>query len=196
MKIEKIVTEGSRFQLRSILAMSGLRTGQQVTEIAVRKAIQNILMSGLIDNVDYTPEELAQNGAPAVEISRVPDSFGGRRALCAYESLSETDSVILTLKLRDTGPLLPASIKISGIDAEDAWKYLQNIDPVFSRDLPRTQSALKFYSNYLEQYLKSVNRDEAISAEVLADAKGTATGVVFSAAKYREVSKPTSKKKR
>ena len=147
--------------------MSGLRTGQEVTEVAVRKAIQKIVNSGLIDNVDYT-----------------------------YESLSETDSVILTLKLRDTGPLLPATIKISGMDAEDAWKYLQNIDPVLTRELPRTQNALRFYANYLERYLKTVNRDEAISSEVLADSNGAVTGIVFSAVKYREVSKPTSKKKR
>ena len=166
-KIEKIVTEGSRFQQRSILALSGLRAGQQVTEATVRKAITNVLNSGLIDNVDYT-----------------------------YESLSETNSIILTLKLRDTGPLLPASIKISGIDAEDAWKYLQNIDPVFTRDLPRTQNALKFYCSYLERYLKTLNRDEAISSEVVADSKGTVNSIVFSATKYRELSKPTSKKKR
>ena len=166
-KIEKIVTEGSRFQQRSILALSGLRAGQQVTEATVRKAITNVLNSGLIDNVDYT-----------------------------YESLSETNSIILTLKLRDTGPLLPASIKIPGIDAEDAWKYLQNIDPVFTRDLPRTQNALKFYCSYLERYLKTLNRDEAISSEVVADSKGTVNSIVFSATKYRELSKPTSKKKR
>ena len=166
-KIEKIVTEGSRFQQRSILALSGLRAGQQVTEATARKAITNVLNSGLIDNVDYT-----------------------------YESLSETDSVILTLKLRDTGPLLPASIKISGIDAEDAWKYLLNIDPVFTRELPRTQNALKFYCSYLERYLKTLNRDGAISSEVVADSKGTVNSIVFSAVKYRELSKPTSKKKR
>ncbi len=166
-KIEKIVTEGTRFQHRSILALSGLRAGQQVTEAAVRKAITNALNSGLVDNVDYT-----------------------------YESLSETDSVILTLKLRDTGPLLPASIKISGIEAEDAWKYLQDIDPLFTRELPRTQNALRLYSSYLERYLKTLNRDEAISSEVLSDSKGRISGILFSATKYREASKPNSKKKR
>ena len=51
--IEKLTVQGTRFPARSIEILTGLRRGLQIDESAVRKAIADMLESGLIRSVDY-----------------------------------------------------------------------------------------------------------------------------------------------
>lgn len=53
------------------------------------------------------------------------------------------------------------------------------IDPVFTRELPRTQRALAFYTRYIERYLASQRRTLRIATVITADASGNASGIVF-----------------
>src|SRR6202163_305718 len=114
--IEKLTVQGTRFPARSIEILTGLRPGLEIDESAVRKAIAGMLESGLVRSVDYN-----------------------------YESLQDLHRVTLQLDIIDETPLLPASIDIPGVDAESVWKYLESVDPLFTRELPRTQKALHFY---------------------------------------------------
>lgn len=113
--IDKLTMQGTRFTPHSIQILTGLRPGLQIDELAVRQAIARMLESGLIRSVDYN-----------------------------YESLADPHRVILELTVVDETPLLPASIEIPGVDPEAVWQYLASIDPLFTRELPRTEKPCGF----------------------------------------------------
>ena len=148
--IEKVTVQGTRFQPHSIQILTGLARGVKVDEVGVRKAISRMMDSGLIKNVNYN-----------------------------YESLGNSNKVALELTIIDETPLLPATIEIPGIDAEDVWNYLDSVDPLFTRELPRTQKALNFYIHAITDFLRTNKRKDAIVAIITGDAEGNATGIVF-----------------
>lgn len=154
--IEKLTVQGTRFSARSIQILTGLRTGLQIDEAAVRKAIARMLESGLIRSVDYN-----------------------------YESLEDPHRVVLQLDIIDETPLLPASIEIPGVDAEPVWQYLESVDPLFTRELPRTQKALRFYIRAISDYLRTNRRQDSLVPIVTGDASGHPTGIVFLPAQRR-----------
>ena len=151
--IERLTVRGSRLGAGSVRFLSGLRPGMKVNEAAVRKAAQRIADSGLVKNVGYQ-----------------------------YQSLSSERSVELEFTITDEMPLLPATIEIPDVDAEDVWAYLLGIDPVFTRELPRTQRAIAFYTRSIERYLASQRgtlRTLKIATVITADESGNASGIVF-----------------
>jgi hypothetical protein len=149
-RIERINIQGSRFESRSIQMLTGLRTGQQINEASLRKAIQRMADSGLVKNVDYS-----------------------------YQSLSRPTSVALDLRITDELPLLPASIQLPEVDDEDVWAYLKGVDPLFTRELPRTQKAIQFYIRYIERYLANRKKPLRVATVITADEEGNASGIVF-----------------
>ena len=159
--IGKLTATGTRLQLRSIIAMTGLREGQKVDQMPVVKACTRLTDSGLVANVEYN-----------------------------YESLDQPKTVALELKITDVVPLLPATINIKGVDQEEVWKDLLNIDPLFAPELPRTEKALALYARYIERYLKTMNREDRVGSEVPADKAGNAKAIVFIALKTMGSPKP------
>ena len=151
--IERLTAKGSRLGISSVQFLSGLRPGMKVNEAAVRKAAERLADSGLVKNVGYE-----------------------------YQSLSSERSVELEFTITDELPLLPASIEIPDVEAEDVWGYLKGINGVFTRELPRTQKAIAFYTRTIERYLSSQKgtlRTLKIAAVITADAEGNASGIVF-----------------
>jgi hypothetical protein len=148
--IERLTVKGSRLEAGSVRFLSGLRPGMKVNEAAVRRAAQRIADSGLVKNVGYQ-----------------------------YQSLSSDRSVELEFTIADETPLLPATIEIPDVDAEDVWAYLRGIDPVFTRELPRTQKAIAFYTRYIERYLAAQKRTLRVATVITADESGNASGIVF-----------------
>ncbi len=151
--IERLTAKGTRLETVSVEFLTGLRPGMKVNEAGVRKAAERIADSGLVQNVGYE-----------------------------YQSLSSERSVELEFTITDELPLLPARIEIPDVEAEDVWTYLKGIDPVFTRELPRTQKAIAFYTRYIERYLasqKGTLRTLKIAAVITADAEGNAGGIVF-----------------
>jgi len=148
--IEKLNIKGTRFPARSIQILTGLSEGDQIDEAAVRKAIGRMLESGLIRSVNYN-----------------------------YESLADPSKVALELDVIDETPLYPASIEIPGVDPEPVWQYLESVDPLFTRELPRTQKALRFYAHAISDYLRTNKRREVLAPVVKGDAEGRPTGIVF-----------------
>jgi hypothetical protein len=149
-KVEKLQVRGSRLEPSSVQMLTGLRLGQQINETSLRKAIQRMLDSGLVKNVDYS-----------------------------YQSMSSPTSVLLELRIIDESPLLPASIELPGVEPENVWAYLKGVDPLFTRELPRTQKALAFYTRYVERYLYTLRRQDRIASVITADDSGNASGIVF-----------------
>ena len=154
--IEKLTVQGTRFPARSIEILTGLRPGLRIDESAVRKAIADMLESGLVRSVDYN-----------------------------YESLEDPHRVTLELDIIDETPLLPASIEIPGVDSEAVWQYLEALDPLFTREMPRTQKALRFYIRAISDYLQNNQRRDSLVPIVTGDASGHPTGIVFVAAQRR-----------
>jgi hypothetical protein len=162
--IEKLNVKGTRFPARSIQILTGLREGDQIDEAAVRKAIERMLESGLIRSVNYN-----------------------------YESLEDTSKVALELDVIDETPLYPASIEIPGVDPEPVWQYLESVDPLFTRELPRTQKALRFYAHANSDYLRT-NRREMLAPIVKGDAEGRPKGIVFAPPRRPATAKPDTRR--
>ena len=163
--IEKLNVKGTRFPARSIQILTGLREGDQIDEAAVRKAIERMLESGLIRSVNYN-----------------------------YESLEDPHQVALELDVIDETPLYPASIEIPGVDPEPVWQYLESVDPLFTRELPRTQKALRFYAHAISDYLRTNKRRDALAPIVKGDADGRPTGIVFAPPRPRSIPKSDARR--
>ncbi len=163
--IEKLNVKGTRFPARSIQILTGLREGDQIDEAAVRKAIERMLESGLIRSVNYV-----------------------------YESLEDPHQVALELDVIDETPLYPASIEIPGVDPEPVWQYLESVDPLFTRELPRTQKALRFYAHAISDYLRTNKRRDVLAPIVTGDAEGRPTGILFAPPKRPAASQPGSRR--
>ena len=148
--IERLTVTGSRLSVPSVQYFSRLHPGMKVNEAAVRKAAQRIADSGLVKNVGYQ-----------------------------YESLSSVRSVELEFTILDELPLLPASIQIPDVEAEDVWAYLHGVDPVFTRELPRTQKAIALYTRSIERFFSSQKRVLRVATVITADDAGNASGIVF-----------------
>lgn len=159
--IDKLTVQGTRFTAHSIQILTGLRPGVQIDEAAVRKAIARMLESGLIRSVDYN-----------------------------YESLEDPHRVVLELTVVDETPLLPASIEIPGVDPEPVWQYLESVDPLFTRELPRTQKALRFYIRAITDYLRTNKRQDSLVPIVTGDDSGHPSGIVFAPAPRRSPPSP------
>ncbi len=163
--IQKLNVKGTRFPARSIQILTGLREGDQIDEAAVRKAIERMLESGLVRSVNYN-----------------------------YESLEDTSKVALELDVIDETPLYPASIEIPGVDPEPVWQYLESVDPLFTRELPRTQKALRFYARAISDYLRTTKRRDVLAPIVKGDAEGRPTGIVFAPPRRRSTPPPNSRR--
>ena len=110
-----------------------------------------------------------------------------------YESLPDKETeVILHLRCKDVTPLATASIRIANVQEEDVWKWLAtSIDPLFTRELPPTEAAIRLYSHWIGKYLEGhgipdFEENYGIVADA-ASAKGTGTPdqLVFRAVKRR-----------
>jgi hypothetical protein len=164
-RIQKFTVQGTRFEPHSIQILTGLSPGVEINEAVVRKAIGRMMESGLVKSVDYN-----------------------------YESLKDPKSVVLELNIIDETPLLPATIEIPGVDAEQVWQYLASLDPLFTRELPRTQKALDFYIHGITDYLRTNKRKDVIVSIITGDATGEATGIIFKPAERRRPSRPSQQK--
>jgi hypothetical protein len=157
-KIQAVRVKGSRLPEKSILHLTGLQTGQILNEEKLRTALQHANDSGLFTNIAYV-----------------------------YESAPDSTDVTLELQIADQLPLVPATIKIPKIDAELVWQYLQNFDPLFTRELPPTEKAIKLYQHYIAKYLETQGTtDIAVTGNVIGSSEHI-KGIEFVATKLRSL---------
>ena len=156
-KIQSIRVQGSRLPAASVIKLLDLKIGQEANEKTVRAALQRATLSGLFKSIDFN-----------------------------YESEPGSKEVELILDVHDEKPLLPAAIHVPKLDQEGVWQWLASIDPLFTRELPQTDGAIRLYSNYIMKFLKSKGRDEFILGQVLGDAAGKPASIEFIPGKLRE----------
>jgi hypothetical protein len=159
-RIDAIQVSGTRLPADSVIRLSGLTVGQSVNDLIVNTACHKITSTGLVKTVDY-----------------------------GYQVYPDKPGAVLTLKLEDERPLFPAVIRPVNDDGP-LWACLQSSDPLFTRELPRTERALSYYSTAIERCLKASGRDnEYASAQVSGDGQGNASQIVFEIRQYRSTPK-------
>ena len=125
--LRDFAVSGTRFPAASVVRLAGLHTGKQVNFLALHEALQKVTRTGLIGNIDFEYENYAD----------------------------KPDEVKLVMKCRDVLPLVPALIAIEGVEDEAVWKWLANIDPLFTRELPPNEGALQLYESWITKYLEA-----------------------------------------
>jgi len=142
---------GSRLPTASLMRLSGLKVGQKVNYDILNEVSSKITSTGLVSTVDY-----------------------------AYNVQPNRPGVIVSFKISDEMPLLPASI-YPAANEELLWSCMQAADPIFGRELPNTGNAMRFYEANIDRCLEmgSENRDFYAKPTVACDAKGKAAKIVF-----------------
>ncbi len=141
---------GTRLPTNSVIRLSGLKVGQKVNYDIINEACHRITGTGLASLVDY-----------------------------AYILQPDKSAVVLTLKITDEMPLLPAKI-YPPEDADGLWGCLQSADPIFTRELPNTRNALGFYVTNMNRCLENLGeRNEYARSAVVCDRLGRAAEIVF-----------------
>lgn len=146
-----IEVNGSRLPADSIIRLSNLKVGQKVNYDMINEACHRITSTGLVALVDY-----------------------------AYTLQPGKPGVVLSFKVSDEVPLLPA--KIYPREDEDlVWACLQSADPVFTRELPNTRNALRFYTTNINRCLEieGVRKGFYARPTVVCDRVGKAAEIVF-----------------
>lgn len=146
-----IEVTGSRLPAESVIRLSGLKVGQMVNYDILTKACDRITSTGLVSTVDY-----------------------------AYNVKPGTPGVVVSFKLWDEQSLLPVTIYPEA-NAELLWGCLQAADPIFTREMPNTKAAIRFYTANIDTCLQngSKNNNFFASPTTACDIKGKAERIVF-----------------
>ena len=125
--IRKIEVEGSRLPALSVIRLAQIKAGDQVNFLKLHGAVSKAMQSGLIKTIDFE-----------------------------YESLPDQDTdVILHLKCTDEKPSAKASIQLPGVNEEEVWAWLTHVDPLFTREMPPTEAAIRLYSGWIAKYMEA-----------------------------------------
>jgi len=163
-QLEDIKVSGTHLPAASVIRLSGLKVGDKVNDLIVNAACHKITSTGLVKSIDYF-----------------------------YDLYPDKAGVSLTLALKDEGELLPASIRPSAED-DLLWKALVARDPIFQRQMPRTEKAMSFYATNLAKVLEEQGRkDEYAEGVILNDGTGQPASVVFEIRKYKTLVVPKEK---
>jgi hypothetical protein len=145
-----IEVNGSRLPASSIIRLSALKVGQKVNYDIINEACHRITSTGLVSLVDY-----------------------------GYNLEPGKPGVVLSLKVSDELPLLPAKI-YPREDEDQIWGCLQAADPIFTRELPNTRNAMGFYATNMNRCLHDAGlRNIYASPSVVCDRLGKAAEIVF-----------------
>jgi hypothetical protein len=163
--IQQIVVEGTRLPQPSVIRLAQIKAGDQVNFLKLHAAMRKVTQSGLISNIDFE-----------------------------YESLPDKETeVVLHLKCTDVRPTAKASIEIPQVNEDDVWTWLGQVDPLFTRELPPNEAAIRLYSLWIEKYMESHGNPKFAEAfAVVADAANASGGngtdrLIFKVVKRRGV---------
>jgi hypothetical protein len=161
--IRRIFVEGTRLPTPSVIRLAEIKVGDQVDFLKLNGALQKVTKSGLISNIDFE-----------------------------YESLPDKETeVVLHMKCTDVAPTAKATIAIPQVDENDVWAWLGQVDPLFTRDMPPTEAAIRFYSHWIAKYMEAHGSPDfekgfAIVADPSSSTRGNDTDrLLFKVAKRR-----------
>ena len=125
--IRRIIVQGTRLPTLSVIRLAQIKAFDQVNFMKLQNALHKVTQTGLISSIDFEYESL-------------PDS--------------ETD-VIVHLTCTDVKPSAKAEIQIPNVNEEDVWTWLVQLDPLFTREMPPTEAAIRLYSTYIGKYMET-----------------------------------------
>jgi hypothetical protein len=163
--IRRIFVEGTRLPTLSVIRLAEIKVGDQVNFLKLHGALQKVTKSGLISNIDFE-----------------------------YESLPDIETeVVLHMKCTDVAPVAKATIAIPQVNENDVWAWLGQVDPLFTRDMPPTEAAIKLYSYWIGKYMEAHGAPDFQKAfAIVADASSSTGGndtdrLLFKVAKRRVI---------
>ena len=142
---------GTRLPSESVIRLSALKVGQMVNYAILTKACDSITSTGLVSTIDF-----------------------------AYNVKPGTPGVVVSFKLWDELPLLPATIYHES-NAELLWGCIAAADPIFTHELPNTRAAMHFYKANIDTCLRDGSKDNKFytTPTVACDLKGKAAKIIF-----------------
>lgn len=114
-KLAGFEVEGTHLPRKSVVRLLGLQVGQTANEEIMNAACDHLTKTGLIKDINYR-----------------------------YQPKSDGSGVVVSFKIFDEEPLLPASV-FPQQNEPAMWACLQSADPIFQKQLPNTVDALRFY---------------------------------------------------
>lgn len=163
--VRRIFVEGTRLPALSVIGLAQIKAGDQINFLKLRTALARVTQTGLISNIDF-------------EYESVPDN---------------ADEVNLHMKCSDVNPSAKASIAIPQINEDDVWVWLVKVDPLFTRQMPPAEAAIRLYSRWITKYMEGHGTPGfAEKFAIVADAKSSTGGttpdtLIFHPAKFRGV---------
>jgi hypothetical protein len=143
--------------------LAQIKAGDEVDFAKVQDGLRKVTQTGLITNIDFEYESL-------------PDSA--------------TD-VVLHLKCTDAAPSAKATIQIPNVTEDEVWMWLTQVDPLFTRDMPPNEAAIRLYSALITKYLETHGspafQEKFAIVATVANSKGgsTADRLTFKVVKRR-----------
>lgn len=148
--IDGIEIEGTHLPRESIIRLMGLRIGQTVDTDTLLAACDRMSKTGLVADINYS-------------FRQDPGKAGS----------------VVVFKFWDEKPLLPATV-FPPENETAAWACLQSADPIFSKQLPNTVNALKFYVANLDKCItETAARPLHAVAKVVCDANSKPARIEF-----------------
>ena len=69
-----------------------------------------------------------------------------------------------------------ASIQIDKVSEDQVWTWLNQLDAIFTRELPPNEAAIRLYSHWIGKYMEQTNAKFAEDYAVVADATSSTGG--------------------
>lgn len=143
------VTGNRHLASEKILAVSGLKVGQAVSNPAFEAARDRLVATGYFATVGYR-----------------------------YEPASDGKGFAATFEVSEVEPLYPVRFEELPVPAEELRGVLERSDPLFGPRIPATDAILKRYARRIEEHLAAKGSREPLAGRVLADTGGQIS-VVF-----------------
>ena len=139
--IESIVVKGnSKYTSQQIVALSGLRVGQQVKKEDFDSARDRIVASGAFINVN-----------------------------CGYEPSSSGKGYTATFEVTEVPELYPLKVEELPVNDAEVQAFVKQRDPLAGPKIPGTKEALARYKGYVSEMLAAKNYKEPISIGVTSE---------------------------
>jgi hypothetical protein len=149
-QLQGIEVTGTRLPADSIIKISGLKVGEMINDDVLKQASDKLTSTGLIKGIDY-----------------------------GYDIVQGKPGVYLSIKVFDEEPLLPAHIMPADY-APPIWRCLESADPIFTREIPNTEKAIRFYSLNIARCIENGGAaKDRVSATVACDGTGKSIAVDF-----------------
>ncbi len=148
-----IQVEGnSRFAVEPVIRAAGLQIGTKAAKEDFEAACKRLVDTGLFTTANYRYRPADTKGEPGFD---------------------------LTLVVAENDDLREARIEIPGAEELQVWTWLEQNEPLVTRQMPANDQATAFYLRAIERYMAGQGRHETLTALLRTDPVTAAIVTVF-----------------